>query len=103
MTSNGKNPDEYIAQLSQERRKAVEQLREAIRDNLPPGFFETMSYGMIGYVVPLDLYPKGYHVNPELPLPFINLASQKNYIALYHSGIYCDPELEKLVPEGVWP
>ena len=49
-----------------------------------------ISYGMLGFVVPHSLYPSGYHVNPELPLPFINLASQKNFIALYHSGIYAD-------------
>ena len=52
-----------------------------------------MSYGMLGYVVPHSTYPEGYHVNPKLPLPFINLASQKNHIAVYHSGIYSDPEL----------
>ncbi len=95
MTSEAKSPDEYLAELPEERKEAVERLRRVIRESLPAGFEETMSYGMIGYVVPFEIYPKGYHVNPELPLPFINLASQKNYIALYHSGIYCDPELEQ--------
>jgi len=94
MTSEAKSPDEYTAGLPEDRREAVERLRKVIRKNLPPGFEETMSYGMIGYVVPHEIYPKGYHVNSELPLPIINLASQKNYIALYHSAIYCDPELE---------
>lgn len=47
-----------------------------------------MIYGMIGYVVPHSIYPDGYHVDPKLPLPFINLGSQKNFIALYHMGIY---------------
>ena len=61
--------------------------------NLPKGFKECISYGMLGYVVPHELYPNGYHVNPKLPLPFINLASQKNFIAVYHSGLYADPEL----------
>jgi hypothetical protein len=49
-----------------------------------------MSYGMIGYVVPKSIYPSGYHCDTKLPLPFINLASQKNFIALYHMGIYAD-------------
>lgn len=95
MTSEARNPDEYVAGLPEDRKEAVEKLRRIIRENLPAGFEETMSYGMIGYVVPHEIYPKGYHCDPKLPLPFINLASQKNYIALYHSGIYCDPELEQ--------
>lgn len=68
-------------------------LRDAIRHNLPDGFEEVMSYGMTGYVVPLSRYPQGYHANPSVPLPFINLASQKNFISLYHLGLYADPEL----------
>ena len=68
-------------------------LRETILNNIPSGFEETISYGMIGYVVPHSIYPGGYHADTTLPLPFINIASQKNYIALYHSGIYADPEL----------
>ena len=95
MNSDALSPDEYVDGLPEERRGAVEKLRRIIRENLPAGFEETMSYGMIGYVVPHEIYPKGYHVDPNLPLPFINLASQKNYIALYHSGIYCDPKLQE--------
>lgn len=52
-----------------------------------------MSYGMLGYVVPHSKYPDGYHCDPKLPLPFINLASQKNFVALYHSGMYANPKL----------
>lgn len=54
-----------------------------------------MSYGMIGYVVPHSLYPDGYHCTPALPLPFMNIANQKNFIAFYHMGIYAEPELLK--------
>ena len=86
-------PDEYIAQLPDDRKQVMEKLRKAILDNLPKGFKEENSYRMIGYVVPHSIYPKGYHVNPELPLPFINIASQKNFIAFYHMGIYANPEL----------
>ena len=52
-----------------------------------------MNYGMIGYVVPHSKYPEGYHVDPNQPLPFINLASQKNHIAVYHSCVYADEDL----------
>ena len=87
------SPEEYIAQLPEERQKAMNALRKVILDNLPDGFSETMNYGMIGYVVPHTLYPPGYHSDPKQPLPFMNIASQKNYIALYHSGIYADKRL----------
>lgn len=90
MQYKASTPNEYIAQLPQERRVVIEKLRGIIMENLPKGFEEQISYGMLGFVVPHSLYPSGYHVNPELPLPFINLASQKNFIALYHSGIYAD-------------
>jgi uncharacterized protein YdhG (YjbR/CyaY superfamily) len=86
-------PEEYIRQLLPERKEAFLQLRSCILENLPGGFQEQMSYGMIGYVVPHSLYPKGYHCNPQLPLPFISIASQKNFIALYHMGLYADQSL----------
>ena len=87
------NPQDYIDQLPEERKEAMNKLRQVILRHLPPGFEETMSYGMIGYVVPHSIYPEGYHTNPRLPLPFFNIASQKNFIALYHMGIYSDKAL----------
>jgi len=81
-------PDEYIKAIPEERRAIMQRLRDTIKENLPDGFAEVINYKMIGYVVPHSLYPNGYHCDPKLPLPFINIASQKNYIALYHSGIY---------------
>jgi len=54
-----------------------------------------MNYGMIGYVVPHSVYPKGYHTDPKQPLPFLNIASQKNYIVLYHSEVYADPKINE--------
>jgi uncharacterized protein YdhG (YjbR/CyaY superfamily) len=86
-------PDQYVAQLPDDRKEAITALRQAIKENLPPGFEETMSYGMIGYVVPHSLYPAGYHCDPKLPLPFLSIASQKNFVAIYHMGIYADPVL----------
>lgn len=93
MPSKASTPDEYVAELSEERANAVQKLRKIIMRNLPPGFQETMNYGMIGYVVPHSIYPDGYHCSPEFPLPFLNIASQKNFIALYHMGIYADEKL----------
>lgn len=86
--------DEYIAALPDERKAAVERLREVILANLPAGFEEYFSYGMIGYVVPQSRYPKGYHTKKNEPLPFMGLASQKNHIAVYHMGIYGDKTVE---------
>jgi len=82
------NALDYIAQLPEVRIEPMKKLRETILSNLPPGFEECISYGMIGYVVPLSTYPAGYHCNPKLPLGFMNIASQKNFIALYHLGMY---------------
>ena len=93
MQSKATTPDEYFNQLPEDRKEAMTKLRKEIKKNLPKGFKEEMSYGMVGYIVPYSLYPPGYHCNPKLPLPFMNLASQKNFIAVYHMGIYLDPKL----------
>ena len=93
MTSDAKTPAAYIAQLPEDRKDAISKLRNTIKKNIPNGFLETMGYGMIAYVVPHSMYPDGYHCDPKLPLPFMNLASQKNFIALYHSGIYADKKI----------
>lgn len=93
MTYNAASPSEYIAAIPEERRAVFEKLRETIQENIPDGFSEGMGYGMIGYVVPHSIYPAGYHCDPKLPLPFVSIASQKNFIALYHMGIYANPEL----------
>lgn len=85
--------EDYMAKLPPDRQPVLERLRQTVLSNLPDGFDECISYGMIGYVVPHALYPSGYHCDPSLPLPFINLASQKNYVAVYHMGIYASPEL----------
>jgi hypothetical protein len=82
MQIKASNPEEYISQL-----------RRVILQHLPKGFEETMSYGMIGYVVPHSLYPAGYHCDPKLPLPFMSIASQKSHIGFYHMGLYADEQL----------
>ena len=93
MQSTAKTVDDYLNELPKERKAAFLKLRNSILKNLPKGFEEEMSYGMLGYVVPHSIYPNGYHCNPKLPLPFMNIASQKNFVALYHMGIYANPEL----------
>jgi len=87
------SPENYVEQLSEERKLAISKLRQTILSNLPEGFKEEMNYGMIGYVIPHSIYPPGYQCNPKLPLPFINIASQKNFIAFYHMGIYAEKEI----------
>ncbi len=101
MQSKATSPEEYIDSLPQDRQDIIRKIRKVILKNLPKGFKETMAYGMIGYVIPHSLYPPGYHVNPALPLGFINLASQKNHIALYHMGLYTGPHLDWFLKE--WP
>ncbi|GAA4276680.1 DUF1801 domain-containing protein [Aquimarina mytili] len=93
MKYEANTPDEYIAAIPKERQAAMTSLREVIKKNLPKGFSEEINYGMIGYVVPHSIYPDGYHCDPKLPLPFMNIASQKSFIAVYHSGIYANKEL----------
>jgi hypothetical protein len=94
MKSSATTVAEYLKTLPAERREAISAVRKVILANLPAGYEEVMGYGMIGYVVPHRLYPAGYHCDPSLPLPFANLASQKNHMALYLMMTYCDPALE---------
>lgn len=93
MQSKADTVETYIAAIPEDRKAVMEALRKTIKKNLPKGFEETMNYGMIGYVVPHSLYADGYHCNPKDPLPFMNIASQKNFIAIYHMGMYADPAL----------
>ncbi len=93
MQSTALTVDQYLSELPAERKDAIGKLRKEILKNIPKGFKEVMSYGMLGYVVPHSLYPDGYHCTPDLPLPFMNIASQKNFIAVYHMGVYGDKKL----------
>lgn len=95
MQSTANTVDQYIAELPEERQQVISQLRKQIRKNLPKGFKETMGYGMLGYVVPHSMYPAGYHCNPKDPLPFMGIASQKNFVAVYSMAIYANPKLLK--------
>lgn len=87
--------EEYLSKVPAERQQAMTELNKVIKKNLPKGFEAHLSYGMMGYVVPHKLYPSGYHCDPKQPLPFLGFASQKNFIAVYHMGIYADPVLMK--------
>ena len=93
MQSTAKNVTDYLKELPEDRAPYFIKLRDTILKNIPKGFEEGISYGMIGYVVPHTLYPEGYHCDPKLPLPFVSIASQKNFIALHHMGIYASPKL----------
>jgi uncharacterized protein YdhG (YjbR/CyaY superfamily) len=93
MQSKAATVDAYIEELPEERKDVIKEIRKVILKNLPKGFKETMGYGMMSYVVPHTIYPAGYHCDPKVPLPFLAVASQKNFVALYHMGIYADKEL----------
>ncbi|WP_294331815.1 DUF1801 domain-containing protein [uncultured Chryseobacterium sp.] len=85
--------EDYISQIPEERQEIFRKIFETVNNNLPDGFSQGLSYGMIGWAVPLETYPAGYHCTPGSPLPFMSIASQKNFIALYHMGMYAKPEL----------
>ncbi|MBL7890812.1 MAG: DUF1801 domain-containing protein [Bacteroidia bacterium] len=93
MQSKATSVEQYINEVSVEKSEAFKKLWEVISKNIPKGFAQGINYGMIGYSVPHSIYPDGYHCDPKLPLPFVGLAAQKNFIALYHMGIYASPEL----------
>ena len=93
MQSKATSVESYIDEIPEERKSAFSKLRKSILSNMSSNMEECMSYGMIGYVLPHSVYPAGYHCNPKLPLPFIAIASQKNFIAIYHMGMYADEKL----------
>lgn len=101
MQSKAATPTAYLAALPPDRQGVVKKLRATLRKSLPKGFEETMSYGMLTWVVPHRTYPAGYHCDPRQPLPFISLASQKQYVALYHMGLQ-QPDLLAWF-EAEWP
>ncbi|NNE72180.1 MAG: DUF1801 domain-containing protein [Acidimicrobiales bacterium] len=91
VSSSATTVDDYLAELPDERRDAIEDVRAVILANLPDGIVETMNWGMISYEVPLETYPDTYN---KKPLMYAALASQKRHMAVYLSSIYADPELQ---------
>lgn len=85
--------EQYLDELPADRQEPIRLLRDTILKNLPKGFEEIIRNDMINYVVPHRLYPAGYHCDPKQALPFASIASQKNFIAFYHMGIYAQPDL----------
>lgn len=84
---------EYLAQIPEDRKDPIEKLRKTLLENLPKGFEERIGNQGVSYVIPHSIYPDGYHCNPKDPLPFVSFISQKNFIALYHMGVYGIPKL----------
>ena len=85
--------DQYLAALPADRRAALSAVRKAINENLPNGYEEGMQFGMIGWYVPLSMYPAGYGENPKVPLPLVALASQKSGMVLHCIALYMNPTL----------
>jgi hypothetical protein len=93
MQSKAKTVEQYLAELPEDRRKAINAVREVILKNLDKsGYEEGMGYGMISYHIPHRIYPAGYHCDPSMPVPYAGLASQKNYMSVYLMSIYGDGE-----------
>lgn len=95
MQSKAASVREYLAELPADRRAAIEAVRAVVLNNLDADYEEGMQYGMIGYYVPHRVYPPGYHCDPKQPLPFVCLASQKNYMSLYLGCVYGDTPLAR--------
>ncbi len=93
MNYKANSVEEYMELIPEDRRPAMKKLWETIGERIPDGFDPCINYSMPSYVVPHSLYEPGYHCDPKLPLPFLSIASQKNFIALYHMGIYANPDL----------
>jgi len=93
MQSKATSPKQYLNELPEDRKEPIQKLRMQILDNLPDGIEEAMNYGMLGYVIPHSVYPDGYHCDPKQPLPFMNIASQKNFVAVYSMTLYAKTEL----------
>ena len=81
---------QYLKELPEDRRKVISALRKVVLGSVDSGIEEAMSYGMIGYQVSLRVYPSGYHCNPQTPLPYMGIASQKSHIGIYMMGLYMD-------------
>lgn len=92
MQSKAATVDEYLASLPDDRREALQAVREVILKNLDKNLEEGMQYGMIGYYIPHSVYPAGYHCDPKQPLPFAGMASQKGHMSLYLMCVYGDED-----------
>jgi hypothetical protein len=97
MRSDAATVEEYLASLPPDRREALQEVRSTILDNLPVGYEETMGWGMIAYVVPLERYPDTYNGQP---LMYAALASQKRHMALYLTGVYSHEASRQRFLEG---
>jgi hypothetical protein len=93
MQSKATTPQQYLDELPEERKEPINKLRKQILDNMPKGIEEQMNYGMLGYVIPHSVYPDGYHCDTSKPLPFMNIASQKNFIGVYSMVLYSKKDL----------
>ena len=85
--------ESYIKSLPKDRKVSVQKIIKVVEENIPVGYTKVMNYSMPSFVIPHSIYPAGYHVTPDLPLPFIGVASQKNHIGFYHMGVYADSNL----------
>lgn len=84
--------ESYLAALPEDRRSALRTVLGVVRASIDPGYREGIQYNMIGFFVPHEVYPPGYHCDPKQPVPFLALASQKSHMAVYFFGLYVAPD-----------
>lgn len=89
--------DTILKTVAENQKDAFLELFQTIEKHIPKGFEPCIAYGMLGFVVPLSIYPKGYHCKAQEPLPFISIAARKNFITFSHMGVYANPELYQWV------
>lgn len=87
-------PKQYIEQLDYNKQKAYLHIYNNISHLLNKQGYTVVvdEYKIPTFAVPLSMYPKGYLGNPEKPLPYISLAANKQYLSLYHYGLYAMPD-----------
>ena len=86
-SSKAKTVEEYLAELPEDRRTVIASVRDLVNRHIPDGYVEAMSWGMIAWEVPLSRYPTTYN---KQPLPYVALAAQKQYYALYLTVCYAN-------------
>lgn len=101
MQSKAKTVAAYLKELPPDRRAAIAAVRQVVLENVDRETVqETMGYGMIGFSIPHRVFPQGYHCDPSMPVPYIGLASQKQYMSLYLMGVYGGSEEERFLRDG---
>jgi Domain of unknown function (DU1801) len=97
MPDESPSVNEFLATLPVARRKELERVRSVVRENLPAGYAETLTKGMIVYEVPLERYADTYNGHA---LWYAALASQKAGLTLHLMVAYGSASLRRRLQDG---